>query len=202
MRGVHNKDIESFLYGYFPKILALDPDRVWRVLKMRMDSGETVPYLGRDVTLQVEQHDSPRVRTEVSKDDFRVYVPNGVPIEQRGPLVERALKNRYKALASEHVNEVVPSWIPVLGKGKGKLRVSITNTRHEWASCRRDGNLRFSWRVAMLPPPIVEYIVIHEMAHLTHFNHSREFWGLVNSVLPTAQQRRKELKQVGSLLPF
>ena len=55
-------------------------------------------------------------------------------------------------------------------------------------------------RAVMLKPVLIEYIVVHELAHLTHRNHSRDFWGLMSNVIPDVQQRRKTLREAGRLL--
>ena len=67
---------------------------------------------------------------------------------------------------------------------------------------RPDGTLRFNWRVVMLPPALLEYIVVHELAHLTVKNHSPDFWNLVDQALPDAQARRRRLRETGPHLPF
>ena len=67
-------------------------------------------------------------------------------------------------------------------------------------ACAADGTLRFNWRVAMLHPALIEYIVVHELAHLTVMNHSADFWDLMAGALPDVQLRRRQLREVGRLL--
>ena len=56
--------------------------------------------------------------------------------------------------------------------------VLIRDQRWRWGSCAPDGTLRFNWRAVMLKPALIEYLVVHELAHLTHRNHSKDFWGI------------------------
>ena len=78
----------------------------------------------------------------------------------------------------------------------------IRDQRRRWGSCASDGTLRFSWRGMMLEPALIEYIVVHELAHLTVKNHSPDFWKLVTSAMPDVQQRRKRLREVSRTLPL
>ena len=88
-----------------------------------------------------------------------------------------------------------------LGKGE-KSRILIRDHRSYWGSCSHDGTLRFNWRVVMLEPALIEYLLVHELAHLEVRNHSADFWNLVARFLPDAKQRRRRLREAGRALPF
>ena len=60
-------------------------------------------------------------------------------------------------------------------------RVSVRDQRSRWGSCSDRGSLSFNWRLIMTPQAVLEYIVVHEMAHIEEHNHSRRFWSLVGS---------------------
>ena len=64
------------------------------------------------------------------------------------------------------------------------------------------GSLNFNWRLMMLEPELAEYIVVHELAHLTEMNHSPAFWNVVERALPDVKQRRQRLKEVEKTIPF
>ena len=72
-------------------------------------------------------------------------------------------------------------------------RVAIRNTRSRWGSASQKGNLNFTYRILYLPPHLSDYIIVHELAHLGAFNHSKEFWALVERALPDWKRLRKEL---------
>jgi predicted metal-dependent hydrolase len=74
-------------------------------------------------------------------------------------------------------------------------RVKITNARKRWGSCSTKGNLCFSWRLIMAPLEVIDYVVVHELAHIEHKDHSRKFWGKVESILPDYRKRRQWLKE-------
>jgi hypothetical protein len=79
-------------------------------------------------------------------------------------------------------------------------RIKITAARKRWGSCGHNGNLSFAWRLVMAPPPVIDYVVVHELAHLKHRNHSKRFWSKVASILPDFRQQEDWLEEHGHLL--
>jgi len=74
-------------------------------------------------------------------------------------------------------------------------KVSIKNQKTRWGSCSRKGNLNFSYRIALLPEKIADYIIVHELCHLKELNHSTRFWTLVAKMVPNYSEIRKELRR-------
>lgn len=168
---------------------------------MRFVTGEALPYLGRSVRLHVEAASVlvPSVRLDHWR--FRVAVPDALNGEDRCQSIREAAVRWYRERATERLAETVERWWPRLGRGE-MSRVLIRDQRRIWGSCAPDGTLRFNWRAVMLKPALIEYLVVHELAHLTHRNHSKDFWGLVTEVMPDAQQLRKSLREEGRRLPL
>jgi predicted metal-dependent hydrolase len=78
------------------------------------------------------------------------------------------------------------------------LRIADQKTR--WGSCSAKGTLSFNWRLYLAPPEVLDYVVVHELCHLIHMDHSTAFWALVSSILPDYRERRRWLKVNGSSL--
>ncbi|MBA4396593.1 MAG: hypothetical protein C0394_04315 [Syntrophus sp. (in: bacteria)] len=78
--------------------------------------------------------------------------------------------------------------------------VSVNNARSRWGSCSPDNRLAFAWRLIMAPPGIIDYVVVHELCHMKIRNHSRDYWRLVEQILPGHKKRRAWLKDHGHLL--
>ena len=168
--------------------------------ELRFADGETIAHLGREVPMVVDQTYAARVDIGLDGSRFRVSVPTDLPDEERHEECRLALIDWYRDRASEHLPTVVDRWWPQLGRG-GTPRILIRNQRRRWGSCAADGTLRFNWRVMLLDASLIDYIVVHELAHLTHMNHSPAFWDLVCRTVPDAQDRRKRLREMSRLLP-
>lgn len=78
--------------------------------------------------------------------------------------------------------------------------VRLSNASRSWGSCDKKGNLKFNFRLVMLPPKLIDYVVVHELSHILEFNHSPDFWEIVSSLLPDFKQRRADLKKGDYLL--
>ena len=79
-------------------------------------------------------------------------------------------------------------------------KLSIRNTVSRWGSCSRDGNISICRRLILAPPEILDYVIVHELAHLIHHNHSQSFWNMVENYCPHARQKRKWLRDNGDSL--
>lgn len=108
--------------------------------------------------------------------------------------VMRFLKEFIKVKISEMVSEKAK----ILGVKYKRITVKDTTTR--WGSCSSGGNLSFSWRLVFAPPEVLEYLVCHEVAHLVHMNHSKDFWAVVEKLQPNYKIAKYWLKQNGNSL--
>lgn len=78
-------------------------------------------------------------------------------------------------------------------------KVTIRNQKTRWGSCSKAGNLNFSYRIALLPSCLADYIIVHELCHLGQFNHSQTFWNLVAQQFPDHPKLCKNLKHISQL---
>ncbi len=78
--------------------------------------------------------------------------------------------------------------------------ITIRDQKSRWGSCSGRGTLSFNYRLMMAPPKILDYVVVHELCHLTHMNHSKDFWNMVDSILPDYKESKQWLKDHGSEL--
>lgn len=78
--------------------------------------------------------------------------------------------------------------------------ITIRDQKSRWGSCSSRGTLSFNYRLMMAPPKVLDYVVVHELCHLTHMNHSPAFWEMVGDILPDYKESQKWLKEHGAEL--
>ncbi|MCI9178657.1 MAG: M48 family metallopeptidase [Lachnospiraceae bacterium] len=115
----------------------------------------------------------------------------GVPDYVKYP----ALENRYRRQAREKLQQRTAYFARLMGVSYGKITVRAAKTR--WGSCSGRGNLNFHWKLVLMPPEVLDYVVVHELAHRKEMNHSPAFWAEVKKILPDYQERRRWLKTYG-----
>ena len=74
-------------------------------------------------------------------------------------------------------------------------RITIREQKTRWGSCSSKGNLNFNWKLVLLDPELLDYVVVHELAHRREMNHSKNFWKIVEAELPDYRERRRRLKE-------
>ncbi len=109
-----------------------------------------------------------------------------------------ALEKRYRDAAKDYIPKRVNYYHQFTGGTFQKITIRDQKTR--WGSCSSKGTLSFSFRLMMAPPRVLDYVVVHELCHLTHMNHSKDFWNMVASILPDYKEHRKWLKENGHTL--
>jgi predicted metal-dependent hydrolase len=82
--------------------------------------------------------------------------------------------------------------------GRQPRALSLRDTRSRWGSCTHDGRLMFSWRLAMAPPEVLDYVAAHEVAHLAHMDHSPAFWAATARLMPDYARHRAWLRAHGA----
>ncbi len=106
----------------------------------------------------------------------------------------------YRARAREILTDRVVTFAAVMGCRP--LSIRITSPRRRWGSCGVHGTLNFNWRLVMAPPEVIDYVVIHELAHIRHRGHGRDFWGFVETFYPACRRARIWLRESGHTLDF
>ncbi len=193
--------VRSIVLRRAPQILKLMAESPYAEQPLTFVTGDSLPYLGRDVGMFVEEGMTSSTLVSLQDGKFYLSVRPTLLSTDRLDGIHQAFAAWYRARAQELIPSLVDDWWARMGLKK-KFRVLIGNQRSRWGSCSSDGTLRFSWRNMMLPPDVIEYVVVHELAHLKVMGHSPKFWDVVTRALPDAKQRRKLLREHGSVLPL
>jgi predicted metal-dependent hydrolase len=109
---------------------------------------------------------------------------------------DAAFKEFYRQKGKKRIGERVEHYQRRLGAEPKTVR--IIDLKNRWASCSPDGNLNFHWKCMMAPPTVLDYIVVHELAHLLHPNHTAVFWNEVDKVMPDYPERKRWLRVNGA----
>ena len=118
-------------------------------------------------------------------------------LKEEGRFTEQEIK-KLQALAKQVIPEKVAYYARLLGVTYG--RISIRKQKTRWGSCSREGNLNFNCLLMMVPPEVLDYVVVHELSHRLEMNHSARFWTQVEKVIPDYKKAKKWLKEHGSQL--
>ncbi len=110
----------------------------------------------------------------------------------------RRVADYLRKRARAEIEPLVGRHTQTIGRAATSIRYRDTTSR--WGSCSSAGNLSFCWRIVMAPPTVVDYLVAHEVAHLRHMNHGKEFWALCEELCPQTPQAKAWLKRNGSKL--
>lgn len=150
-------------------------------------SGEGFPYLGCNYRLKL-----------VNEQQESLLLKSGCFFMRRDKSQDGAdlFKEFYKKKGVERLHKRVEHFAPKLGVKYGTIRVM--ELQHRWASCTSVGDLNFHWKCMMAPLAVIDYIVVHELAHLRHPNHSPAFWNEVDKVLPDYSKHVSWLRHNGA----
>lgn len=172
--------------GQWLKSQQQSQDNPWRPVYA---DGGCVAYRGRMLKIRL----APEAREtglEAGQDVLCVRLTPLASEEDVRQVVQEWLKAQFKALTQSRL----AYWIAQTGLNPSLWRPSSALTR--WGCCTSKGSLRINWRSISLPPEAYDYILVHELCHLKHFNHSAAFWALVRGFCPDADASRAFLKQI------
>jgi len=160
----------------------LAPERDWV-------HGADLPYLGGTVRLCVVARGQPPEVPE-GVTPLALSLPPEASATQVREAAEAWFKKRARALFEERLQHFGPQL------GVQHQRLSLSSARTRWGSARSDGHIRLNWRLIHLPLAQIDYVVVHELAHLRVMDHSPRFWDTVGTVLPDWRQRRSQLRDL------
>lgn len=197
--GFYIDDMDALLRRHEPWILK-HLDKMENMLPQRQYvSGETIPYLGQDYTLQlIPNANKSRVTCRLHQKQIQIKLAQGLNDSEHTETIKAALEAWYRKKAKAYIGQRAAELAATHGFIYKKI--TIRNQKTRWGSCSSLGNLNFNWRLMMTPPAAIDYLIIHELCHLRELNHSKRFWNLVAALCPDYAYWRKWLKDNSALL--
>ena len=171
--------------------------RLVHASRMRWHDGARIAYLGGQLQLQikpikvVQSRAVPAVQLHCDASGngtLQLHVAPGADELQIAALAQEEIKRQ----ARRHFTARLDHFAPQLGVRWQRLRLSSARTR--WGSASTRGTISLHWRLMQLAPAVVDYVVVHELAHLLEMNHSARFWAHVGRILPNYAELRAALK--------
>ncbi|UQV19676.1 M48 family metallopeptidase [Brevundimonas albigilva] len=155
-----------------------------------LQPGQVISLKGRPVRLEA----TPGAGAARLVEDGTVIRSGG-----EGEAYARRVENLLKRLARDVLVERTEHHLRTLGQRP--VRVSIADTRSRWGSCSpQNRTIRYSWRVVMAPPPVIDYLAAHEVGHLVHADHSPAYWAVVERLIGDHRPLRRWLRDHGAAL--
>ena len=146
-------------------------------------------FLGQRYTLKYDQ----TKKIEIG-DNNEILIPNRYDKSKLNKLLRNWYVKQAKEIIKNRSNEI---------SNKIKLHpfsIKFTNSKGRWGACNNKNVISYNWRLIMLPPDIIDYVIVHELCHMVEFNHSKKFWELVLAFMPNAKLRRIRIKDYSFLL--
>jgi len=179
----------AWIYRALAEWRDLNATRVLREFK----PGEGFLYLGRAYRLQLVGDEN---AAGLSLRNGRFCLPRAL-VEQGEPAHAKvAFQDFYEAKGRERLPARVAYYAPKVGVDPNSVVVRELGNR--WASCSHTGDIAFHWKCMMAPPTIIDYLVVHELCHFHHRDHTLAFWNEVDKVLPAYRERKEWLRRFGA----
>ena len=156
-------------------------------------SGESFPYLGRNYRLKIQE--GHQVGVCLSGGYLRATIRPNDYGEHQTLRIQQYLQNWYRSRALERLQDKTHRYAQQIGVSPAG--VSVRNFISRWGSCDKQGQVVFNWNIIKASHSVVDYVVIHELCHLIHPNHSKDFWQLVGRHDTSYAEHRKWLKEKG-----
>jgi predicted metal-dependent hydrolase len=151
-------------------------------------AGASIPYLGTDY------------RLDVSRQSF-----DGIRFDEKFEISRKSARRASEVFKAWYVQEAQKLILPLVKEYATKLgaeyhSVKIADLKYRWGSCTPKNNLNFNWRLIKAPIRVIEYIIVHELAHLLEANHTERFWQMVKTQIPDYIRAKEWLKENGQIL--
>lgn len=196
----HHDWMAGKLHAHVQNLQSRVQDPAWP--NVRLERHQQVMYLGEPVALHWH------AKASSASAPAGLHIPLGIDSPAAPGLLslspaqkthlKRQLQHWYLQQAQHYFAQNVPLWATRIGVQVRTVQIKTYKSR--WGSCYSDGRIQFNWKLLQAPAWVVDYVIVHELCHLHHPNHSSVFWALVSHHYPQTKEAKHWLKTHGAAL--
>lgn len=190
------KQNEEKIYKNYKKI-----EESKRLKKGRWETGQTILYHGNEYIIYKTYHQKDIIRVRIDEEDsiFRVILPKKISKEEESYWIQKAVRKLFKENTEAILQERLPYWSKKTNITYNSVKVRDAKTKY--GSCTpKTKALHFTSRLVMLKKEAIDAIIVHELCHIVHPNHSKDFYSLVETYIPDYKEIDKYLKKNSKLI--
>lgn len=184
------------------KHIRKDPSIINMYISKSYQDGQEYPIEGKTYILHIKEQKRKTLEASVSGSNIAITIPSGMSDEVRNKSIKSILS---RIISRDRKDEVIRR-IQELNFLHFKIpdinKVALKYTTSNWGSCSTNGNINLSSRLLFAPQDVLDYVIIHELAHFFERNHSARFWKVVRDAMPDYKMQEKWLKENGHLCDF
>jgi len=189
------REINSFVSKKSAWIVKHSENLKAKKVESTLLTGSRIYYMGKSYYIEIKESDEvQRATLNFSHSKFVIEAQKGVSQEELAWLVD----GFYKEKAIEKISPLVEFWSKKMGLTPTYVGYRKAKTR--WGSCSGRDRISFNYYLMKMPLSLVEYVVVHELAHITHKNHSAKFWGLVYEYMEDYKEREVKIKTLEKII--
>lgn len=158
--------------------------------------GQQLLWMGKTLEVQVNKTDIKECHIKVLDAKLIIYINS--KLTNKNEVIREKILSLYKNKAKEVLVNRTCIYSKILKVYPNKI--TIKDQKTIWGSCSSKKNINFSYRLIMAPMEVLDYVVVHELCHIVHMNHSKTYWELVKSIIPDYKEKREWLKNNGYML--
>ena len=172
-------------------IISKQKEILAKVVKVELNDGSKVLFLGKEYPLKFDNLEKFIIKFK----DNCFYIAEEYAKDIKKYL-EVWYRNNARKLLTHRLNTLCQK------HGFNVKNVKLSNASQRWGSCSSRGNINLNWRLILAPVEVIDYVIIHELAHTRELNHSDKFWKIVADIMPDYKKHRKWLKDNGNKIEF
>ena len=178
------REIQRFILSkelWIKKVIHQQTQRILLQIPEKIEDGAKIPYFGSWYPVAWHEQQAPLI-------DGCCYLPK----KWQGEGTQRKLVRWLKKEAMTYLTKRTSEWSIYLQVPVNSIK--ITTAKKRLGSCNRKKEIRYTWRIMMLPPPLIDYIILHELAHIKVHAHNKDYWKLLQQWLPNLPTLKNDLK--------